>query len=104
MLLLESKALKEGGDDMTGYINEKRKTPGYYFWRLCLQTAGAIGVFFIVLSLFQWNAPQAAQLQQTVRECFTSDTDITPVIQWFENSNTNHTTDVDAIQVYVPGY
>ena len=77
--------LWEGGRSMNGYIIEKRKTPKRFFWRLCLQTAGAIGVFFMILSLFQWSAPQAIQLQQTVRECFTSDTDITPVIQWFEN-------------------
>ncbi len=85
---------------MTGYFAEKRKTTGQFFWRLCLQIVGAIGVFFLILSLFQWNVPQAVQLQQTVRECFTSDTDITPVIQWFEN--TNNTADVDAIQVYMP--
>lgn len=94
---------------MTVYLNEKRKTPVRFFWRLCLQTAGAISVFFLVLSLFQMTAPQAVQLQQTVRECFTSDADITPVIQWFENTNinTNHTkytTDAEALQVTAPGY
>lgn len=85
---------------MTGYANEKRKTPGRYFLRLFLQTAGAIGVFFMVLSLFQMTAPQIVPLQQAVRACFTSDTDITPVIEWFEYT----TTDTDALQASAPGY
>ena len=67
---------------MHGFIAEKRKTPKRYFWRLCMQTAGAIGVFFMILSLFGRTAPQAAPLKEAVQECFTTDADVMPVIKW----------------------
>ena len=67
---------------MQSLIIEKRKTPKRLFWRLCLQTVGAIGVFFIVLWVFGWTSPQAIPLKEAVRECFTSDTDVRPVIEW----------------------
>jgi hypothetical protein len=47
-----------------------------------MQTAGAIGVFFMILSLFGWTAPQAAPLKEAVQECFTTDADVMPVIKW----------------------
>ena len=72
---------------MNGYIIEKRKTPKRIFWRLCLQTAGAIGVFFMVISLFEWTSPQATPLKNAVRECFTADTDVMPVIEWLNQSD-----------------
>jgi len=87
---------------MTGYSNERRKTPVRFFWRLCLQTAGAIGVFFMVLSLFGWHTAEAVPLQQAVRACFTSDADLTPVIEWMEGTGT--TADLDALQASAPGY
>lgn len=89
---------------MAGYLDEKKKTSVRFFWRLCLQTAGAIGVFFMVLSLFQTSAPQVDWLQQTVRECFTSDADITPVIEWFENTNTDTELESGVVQVTAPGH
>ena len=67
---------------MHGFIAEKRKTPKRYFWRLCMQTLGAIGVFFMILSLFGWTAPQAVPLKEAVQECFTTDADMMPVINW----------------------
>lgn len=76
---------------MIGSIYEKRKTPKRFLRRLCLQTAGAIGVFFIVLSLFGWESPQASPWKEAVRECFTTDTDVMPVIEWLNQTNQNHT-------------
>ena len=75
---------------MNGYIIEKRKAPKRFFWRLCLQTAGAIGVFFVVLSLFGWTSPQAIPLKQAVRACFTTDADVMPVIEWLNQSGSDY--------------
>ncbi|MBQ3205618.1 MAG: hypothetical protein IJB37_03625 [Peptococcaceae bacterium] len=60
-----------------------------YLLRLCIQMAGAIGVFFFVMSLFQWTAPEAVPLKQAVRACFTTDTDVMPVIEWLNQSGKN---------------
>lgn len=79
--------LREGVHGMNSYIVEKRKTPKRFFWRLCLQTAGAIGVFFMVMALFGWTSPQAMPFKQAVRECFTTDTDVMPVIEWLNQSD-----------------
>jgi len=37
-----------------------------------------------------------------VRACFTSDADLTPVIEWMEGTGT--TADLDALQASAPGY
>ena len=72
---------------MYGMITEKRKTPKHIFRRLCLQTVGAIGVFFMVLWLFGWASPQAVPFKEAVRECFTTDADVMPVIEWLNQSD-----------------
>lgn len=87
---------------MTGYRKERRKTPWRFFRRLCLQTMGAIGVFFMVLSLLSWNSSEALPLKQAVRACFTSDADLTPVIEWI--SGVEELTASDAVPASAPNY
>lgn len=67
---------------MAGDPNGKRKTPGRFFWRLCLQTAGTVGVFFIVLSVCQMTTPEAMQWKAAMRQSFTDDMNFTPVMEW----------------------
>ena len=61
---------------------EKRKTPGRAFWRFCSQMAGAFGVFFLVLTIFQSTSPGSLQWQQWIRQSFTADADLAPVMQF----------------------
>ena len=78
---------------------DKRKTPKRFFCRLCIQMVGAIGVFFMVLLLFGWTSPKALPLKETVRECFTTDADVMPVIEWLNQTNQKHTVNsgIDAV-------
>lgn len=73
---------------MNGYRTEKRKTPRRFFWRLCLQSAGAFGVFLMVLWLFHTTVPGAELWQLAVRQWFTTDADLTPIIAWFDDTDT----------------
>ena len=68
---------------MTGYPNQKRKLPGRFFWQLCGQTAGAVCVFFLVVSLCQSTVPEVQPWKQKVQQCFTTDADLAPVMQFF---------------------
>ncbi len=83
---------------MTGYPNEKRKTPGRFFWRLCLQTAGAIGVFFCIVSLCQSTVPQANQWRQTIAQCFTEDADLTMMAALLSDDGNYSMEDAVAVQ------
>ncbi len=70
---------------MTGYPQQKRKTPSKAFWRFCGQIAGSLGVFFLVLTIFQSTSPGSLQWQQFLRDSFTTDADLAPVMQFFYN-------------------
>ena len=89
---------------MTGYPNEKRKTPGRFFWRLCLQTLGAVGVFFWVVSLCQSTAPQANQWRQTIAHCFTETTDLTMMVALLSGDAHYSADDAVAVQASAPSY
>lgn len=80
---------------MPGYINENKKTSRHWFWRLCWQTAGAVGVFFVVVSLFRLSAPEAVPMKEAVRACFTTDADVTPVIEWLNQNDYDEDTNVE---------
>ncbi len=68
---------------MAVYSEKKRKTPGKVFWRICSQIAGSLGVFFLVVTIFQSTSPESLQWQQWIRHSFTTDADLGPVVQFF---------------------
>ncbi len=81
---------------MTGYPKQKQKTPGRAIRRLCVQMAGSLGVFFLVLTLFQSTAPGSAVWKQWVRQNFTAEFDAAPVMEFFYQMDIP---EEDAIQV-----
>lgn len=84
---------------MAAYSTKKIKTPGRVFWRFCAQMASSLGVFFLVLTIFQSAAPGSQQWQQFVRSCFTVDTDLAPVMQFFQNFEMDSLPDDGAVRV-----
>ena len=70
---------------MAGYPDQKRKTPGRMFWRLCMQTAGAIGVFFMMISFLQQPVAENEHWKLAIQRWFTDDADITAVVRLIEN-------------------
>ncbi len=72
---------------MADYLEIKQKTsgrkPNRTFWRLCSQLAGSLGVFLLVVTIFQSSSPASLQWQQWVRQSFTADADFAPVMQFF---------------------
>ena len=87
---------------MAGYPNEKRKTPGRFFWRLCLQTAGAIGVFFIVLTIAQSTAPNASQWKVAMYQCFTEPMDVKTMVSRLQYGY--EVADAEAVQASASPY
>ena len=68
---------------MADYHRSGRKTPGRAFWRFCGQMAGSLGVFFLVLTIFQSTSPGSISWQSWLRQSFTADADLAPVMQFF---------------------
>lgn len=84
---------------MTGYPQQKWKGPGKGFWRFCGQLAGSLGVFFLVLTIFQSTSPGSLQWQQFLRDSFTTDADLAPVMQFFYQFPMDSLSDEEAISV-----
>lgn len=87
---------------MTGYPNQKWKTPGKAFWRFCGQMAGSLGVFFLVLTIFQSTSPGSMQWQQFLRDSFTADADLAPVMQFINGFPMDSLSEGGAISVNAP--
>lgn len=84
---------------MAVYPTKKWKTPGRGFWRFCVQMASSLGVFFLVLTIFQGTSPGSLQWQQFLRSCFTTDADLAPVMQFLQNFQVDSLPDGEAIRV-----
>lgn len=67
---------------MAAYPDTKRKTSGRVIGRLCSQIAGSLGIFLLVVTIFQSTSPGSAAWQQWIRQSFTADADFTPVMQF----------------------
>lgn len=90
---------KRGEKIMMEPSRGKWKTPSRAFWRFFGQIAGSLGVFFLVLSIFQSTTPSSLQWQQFLRESFTADADLAPVMQFFSDFSMDSLTDEAAISV-----
>lgn len=84
---------------MTGYQQRKWKGPGRGFWRFCGQLAGSLGVFFLVLTIFQSTSPGSLQWQRFLRDSFTTDADLAPVMQFFYRFPMDSLSEEQAISV-----
>lgn len=84
---------------MAVYPTKKWRTPGRGFWRFCAQIASSLGVFFLVLTIFQSTSPSSLQWQQFLRSCFTMDADLAPVMQFLQNFQVDSLPDDEAIRV-----
>lgn len=84
---------------MAVYPTKKWKTPGKGFWRFCAQIATSLGVFFLVLTIFQSTSPSSVQWQQFLRNCFTVDADLAPVMQFLQNFQVDSLTGDDVVSV-----
>ena len=87
---------------MAVYQNHKLKTPSRGFWRFCAQMAGSLGVFFLVLTIFQSTSPGSLKWQQFLRESFTVDADLAPVMQFFGDFSVDSLPEGDVISVNAP--
>lgn len=90
---------KEEGSHMTGYGNEKRKTPKRFFWRLCVQSLGAFGVFLMVLWLFHTTVVGVDPWRLAVQESFTTDADLTSALERLYRFGEKSIAEMDAVQV-----
>lgn len=68
---------------MAEYHVIKPKTPRKPRFKLLWQTAASVGVFFMVLMVFQNDDPFSRQCQDVIRASFTTDADLTPVTKLF---------------------
>lgn len=84
---------------MAGYAKQKWKTPGRAFWRFCGQIAGSLGVFFLVLTIFQSTSPGSLTWQQFLRQSFTTDADLAPVMQFFNGFSMDSLISEEAVRV-----
>lgn len=85
---------------MVGYQKQKQKTPGKAIRRFCMQMAGSLGVFFLMLTLFQSTSPGSIPWKQWVRQSFTAEFDAAPVMEFFYQMDIPDGS--DAIQVDAP--
>ena len=84
---------------MAGYPKQKQKTPGKAIRRFGVQMAGSLGVFFLMLTLFQSTSPGSAVWKQWVRQNFTAELDAAPVMELFyqlDSSDEEAAVQVDA--------
>lgn len=84
---------------MADYSRRKIKTPSRAFWRFCGQMAGSLGVFFLVLTMLQSTSPGNLQWRQFLRNSFTVDADLVPVMQFFEGFPVDRLSEDGAIRV-----
>lgn len=53
-----------------------------YAWKLLRQLVGTIGLFFLIMTVFQNNSEWALSCQNVLRDSFTTDADLTPVVNF----------------------
>lgn len=67
------------------YKRPEDKPPTVVRHKVLWQSVAAVGAFALVLGICTSERADLAGTQEILRECFVADTDVAPVISWFDN-------------------